>query len=48
MRKPSPATVIATVALFVALGGVGVAATGGNFILRQSNSPTNTARRSRA
>jgi hypothetical protein len=37
MRKPSPATVIATVALFVALGGVGVAATGGNFILGASN-----------
>jgi hypothetical protein len=44
MRKPSPATVIALVALFVALGGVGVAATGGNFILGQSNTATtNTA-----
>ena len=40
MRKPSSATVIATVALFVALGGVGVAATGGNFILGQSNTAT--------
>ena len=38
MRKPSPATIIATVALFVALGGAGMAATGGNFILGQSNS----------
>jgi hypothetical protein len=37
MRKPAPATVIATVALFVALGGVGIAATGGNFILGASN-----------
>lgn len=40
MRKPSAATVIATVALFVALSGVGVAATGGNFILGK---PDNTA-----
>jgi len=40
MRKPSPATIIATVALFVALGGVGVAATGGNFTLGQSNTAT--------
>ena len=37
MRKPSPATVIAMVALFVALGGVGVAAAGGNFILGKAN-----------
>jgi hypothetical protein len=42
MHKPSPATVIALVALFVALGGVGVAATGGNFILGQSNSADKT------
>jgi hypothetical protein len=40
MRKPSAATVIATVALFVALGGVGVAATGDNFIIGQSNTAT--------
>jgi hypothetical protein len=33
----SPETVIALVALFVALGGAGVAATGGNFILGQAN-----------
>ena len=33
MRKQSPATIIALLALFVALGGVGVAATGDNFIL---------------
>jgi hypothetical protein len=38
MRKPSPAMIVALAALFVALGGVGVAATGGNFILGQSNS----------
>jgi hypothetical protein len=38
MRKPSPASIIALVALFVALGGVGVAATGGNFILGMPNS----------
>jgi hypothetical protein len=37
MRKPSPAMIVALAALFVALGGVGVAATGGNFILGQSN-----------
>jgi hypothetical protein len=36
-RKPSPAMVVATLALFVALAGTGVAATGGNFILGQSN-----------
>src|SRR5262245_47552441 len=38
MRKPSPATIIATVALFVALSGAGMAATGGNFILGKQNS----------
>lgn len=42
MHKPSPATVIALVALFVALGGVGVAATGGNLILGQPNSADKT------
>ena len=40
MRKPSPAMIVALLALFVALGGVGVAATGGNFILGQSNTAT--------
>jgi hypothetical protein len=39
-RHLSPATVIALLALFVALAGTGVAATGGNFILGQSNSAT--------
>jgi hypothetical protein len=37
MHKPSPAMIVALAALFVALSGVGVAATGGNFILGQSN-----------
>jgi hypothetical protein len=37
MRKPSPAMIVALLALFVALGGVGVAATGGNFLLGQPN-----------
>jgi hypothetical protein len=43
MRKPSPATIVALAALFIALGGVGVAATGGNFILGHSNSAANTS-----
>jgi hypothetical protein len=43
LRKPSPATVIAMVALFVALGGLGVAATGGNFILGRQNTASNTS-----
>src|SRR5437899_1648391 len=38
MRVPSPSMIVALAALFIALGGVGVAATGGNFILGQSNS----------
>jgi hypothetical protein len=37
-HRPSPAMVVASAALFVALGGVGIAATGGNFILGQPNS----------
>jgi hypothetical protein len=37
-RRPSHATVIAYAALFVALSGTAVAATGGNFILGKSNS----------
>ena len=40
MRKLSPAMIVALAALFVALSGVGVAATGGNFILGQSNTAT--------
>ena len=42
MRKPSPALVISVIALFVALGGAGMAATGGNFILGKANSATST------
>jgi hypothetical protein len=40
MRKPSPSMLVALVALFVALGGVGIAANGGNLILGQSNHAT--------
>ena len=44
MHKPSPSMIVALVALFVALSGVGVAANGGNFILGHTNSATlNTA-----
>lgn len=42
MRKPSPSMIVAGAALFVALGGVGVAATGGNFILGQPNAADKT------
>jgi hypothetical protein len=42
MRKPSPAMIVALLSLFVALGGAGVAATGGNFILGKTNSATST------
>jgi hypothetical protein len=42
VRKASPALVIAIIALFVALGGAGMAATGGNFILGKANSATST------
>jgi hypothetical protein len=41
-HRPSPALVVALLALFVALAGTGVAATGGNFILGQSNSAGQT------
>jgi hypothetical protein len=40
MRKPSPAMIVALLSLFVALGGVAVAANGGSFILGQPNSAT--------
>jgi hypothetical protein len=36
-RRPSAALVLSLISLFFALGGVGMAATGGNFILGQSN-----------
>ncbi len=38
MKCPSPSLAISLLALFVALGGAGIAATGGNFILGQHNS----------
>jgi hypothetical protein len=38
MRRPSPATAIALVALFFSMSGVAYAATGGNFILGKANS----------
>ncbi len=37
MRKPSPPMIVALLALFVSLSGIGVAATGGNFILGELN-----------
>ena len=40
MRKPSPSMIVSLLALFVALGGAGYAATGGNFILGKANSAT--------
>lgn len=42
LRKPSHATVIAYLALFFAMGGTAVAATGGTFILGKANSATTT------
>src|SRR5438045_717166 len=42
MRRPAHRTVVAYLALFVAMGGTAVAATGGNFILGQSNSADTT------
>jgi hypothetical protein len=42
MRKPSPAMIVALLALFVALGGAGMAATGGSFILGNVNSATSS------
>jgi hypothetical protein len=42
MRKPSPAMIVALLSLFVALGGAGMAATGGNFILGKTNSAMST------
>src|SRR3954447_20117620 len=39
-RALSPSMVVSLIALFVALGGVGIAATGGNFILGVPNTAT--------
>jgi hypothetical protein len=38
--RPGPGTVLGGLALFISLGGVGYAATGGNFILGNPNSAT--------
>jgi hypothetical protein len=43
IRRPSPAMLVALLALFVALGGTAVAATGGNFVLGQANTATTTS-----
>lgn len=43
MHKPSPAMVVALLGLFVALGGAGMAATGGTFILGKSNTADATS-----
>jgi len=43
IRRPSPAMAVALLALFVALGGVGYSATGGNFILGQTNTASSTS-----
>src|SRR5437899_3129286 len=43
MHKPSPAMIVALLGLFFALGGVGMAATGGNFILGQANTADATS-----
>jgi hypothetical protein len=40
MRRPSPAVVIATAALFVAMSGTAYAATGGTFLLGKANTAT--------
>jgi len=42
MRKPSPSMIVALLALFVALSGVGMAANGGTFILGHTNSASNS------
>jgi hypothetical protein len=43
MRLPRHATVVAYLALFVALGGTAYAATGGNFVLGRSNQADKTS-----
>lgn len=42
-RRPAAATVISLVALFFAMSGTAVAATGGNFILGKSNTATSVS-----
>src|SRR3954454_9990635 len=41
-RRPAPGTVMGAVALFISLSGVAYAATGGNFILGQSNTASSS------
>jgi hypothetical protein len=36
-RYPSPSLIVSIIALVIALGGAGYSATGGNFILGQTN-----------
>jgi hypothetical protein len=43
-RRPAPGTIMGGLALFITLGGVGYAATGGNFILGQANTATTKQR----
>jgi hypothetical protein len=40
LHRPSAATIISLIALFFAMGGTAVAATGGNFILGKANTAT--------
>jgi hypothetical protein len=42
-RRPAPGTIMGGLALFISLGGIGYAATGGSFILGQSNTAANTS-----
>jgi hypothetical protein len=43
LRRPSAALVISLIALFFAMGGTAVAATGGNFILGNANTATSVS-----
>jgi hypothetical protein len=43
LHRPSPATVISLVALFFAMSGTAVAATGGNFLLGKSNTASSVS-----
>jgi hypothetical protein len=43
LHRPSAATVISLIALFFAMGGTAVAATGGNFILGKANTATSVS-----
>src|SRR6516162_6916730 len=43
LHRPSAATVISLIALFFAMGGTAVAATGGTFILGKANTATSVS-----